>query len=299
MKRIILLLCLCALQTFFGQKIIGQPGQAQVQSDSMASQHTDAPVYYHIYLPDAYHADTSRSFPVIYWLHGSGGWPTGAINMLANRFHRAIKAEKMPPAMVVFLDDGKTGSMWVDWKDGSLKMESIVIRELIPHIDAAYRSIPEARGRILEGGSMGGYGAARFGFSYPDMFATISMLNPGPMQEVLIPAEVPLVGQAKAQQTLDRVYGGDTTYFRTLSPWQIAEQQADSIRGKLAIRMILGGADPSLPNNKLFSAHLTQLDIKHSLTILEEAGHSPREMFAALGDGYWEFFRRILDGGKE
>ncbi|THH36389.1 alpha/beta hydrolase [Neolewinella litorea] len=294
MNGLLYLIALLSIGTLAGQEAAELPGPAKVVTQHILSDYMKGEVDYHVYIPDAYKLDSTHSYPVIYWLHGSGGWPPGVLNMLAERFHAAIQSEKIAPALVVFLDDGKRESMWVDSKDGTVRMESVIIRELIPHIDTSFRTIGQARGRLLEGGSMGGYGAARLGLKYPELFTAISLINPGPMQEVLNPEEAPVAGKAKAQQTLDRVYGGDTAFFRQLSPWQIAIGNAPNIRGNLEIRMILGGADPSLNNVLKFSDHLSQLDIEHSTTILEGAGHSPKEMFAALGDSYWEFFNRHL-----
>ncbi len=50
----------------------------------------------------------------------------------------------------------------------------MVIKDLIPHIDATYRTIPRREARVLEGLSMGGYGAFHLGFKYPEMFGMIS-----------------------------------------------------------------------------------------------------------------------------
>lgn len=282
---------------FFSQTLSAQvtPGSdVPIVRQSFASNAMNTNVHYYVYLPGVYSIDTARSFPVIYWLHGSGGWPPGVMEMLATRFHKAIEKQKIPPAIVVFLDDGVGETMWVDAKDGKVKMETVVVHEVIPHVDKSFRTLNSSGGRILEGGSMGGYGAARFGFKYPHLFGAVSMLNPGPMQERLIPNEAPTAGASKAQHTLNTVYGGDVEHFRQLSPWQLAIHNADKIRGKLAIRMILGGADPGLKNTKKFSDHLNNLSIAHSVTILENIGHSPKEMFNASGDDYWAFFRDIL-----
>jgi len=299
MKLIVLLFCMFSVQILLGQEIAGSQVPSLVVKQSVISNSMNSEMHYYIYFPDAYEKDSTSLFPVIYWLHGTGGWPRGVLGMLAKRFHSAIKGGKIPPTIIIFLDDGRSESMWVDSKDGNITMESVVIREIIPHVDKSFRTINHARGRILEGGSMGGYGTARFGFKYPHLFGAISMINPGPMQEILIPKEAPLAGEARAQQTLDRIYGGDIEYFRRLSPWQIAKNNADEIRGNVDIRMILGGSDPSLSNNKRFSEHLEKLDIKHTVTILEHAGHSPKEMFGALGDEYWEFFRQYLSSAEE
>ena len=54
--------------------------------------------------------------------------------------------------------------------------------------------------------------------------------------------------------------------------------------------MILGANDPIAAVNQNFSEHLDSLSIEHDLILLSNAGHNPREMFAALGDDYWTFF---------
>ncbi|TDQ33127.1 alpha/beta hydrolase [Zeaxanthinibacter enoshimensis] len=291
MKKTVLIIHILIVQSLLGQQMGEQQKTPLVDNQSFVSSLMKTKVDFHTYFPDAYKSDTTSYFPVIYWLHGSGGWPPYALNLIANRFHLAIKDEKIPPVIVVFLDDGKRESMWIDWKDGSVKMESVIINEVIPHIDRSFRTINNGQGRILEGGSMGGYGVARLGFKYPEMFAAISMLNPGPMQEVLNPKTAPLAGEVKAQKTLDRVYGGDIEFFREQSPWQIALKNVDKIRGNIKVRIILGGEDPSLINNKKFVEHLKKLEIEHTTIILEGVAHSPKAMFGALDDRYWDFFR--------
>lgn len=252
------------------------------------------PVKYHIYLPPSYDASTSRTYPVVYWLHGSGGFPPGALNMLAGRFHKAIGTKKTAEVIVVF-PDGFGQSMWLNSKDGQLPMEDIFIEALIPHIDGQYRTVKSRNGRMLEGGSMGGYGAARFGFKYPEMFTAISMLNPGPMQQILDINNAPIVGREGAQNVIDRVYGGDMDYFRAQSPWHLAELNTEDIKSQLKIRLLLGERDEITINNIAFSERLKGLNIEHQLVILANAGHNPREMFGALGDNYWSFFDRAFD----
>lgn len=179
------------MHIIFAQEVNNTENRALINEQSITSNYLNSEVRYHIYFPNTYEVESSKRFPVIYWLHGSGGWPPGALEMLAKRFDMAIKTKQIPAALVVFLDDGKRESMWVDYKDGSIKMESIIINELIPHIDHTYRTINHSKGRILEGGSMGGYGGARLGLKYPELFSAISLINPGPMQKILIPQRSP------------------------------------------------------------------------------------------------------------
>ena len=53
-------------------------------------------VSYHIYKPKAYEQDSTRRFPVVYWLPGSGGGLPG-IPRVASRFDGAIEAGQAPP----------------------------------------------------------------------------------------------------------------------------------------------------------------------------------------------------------
>lgn len=294
LRALLALLLCCALSMALAQAATSVPERdgPRVEQRMFPSEAMDAAIGYHVYLPEAYIGNPARAFPVVYWLHGSGGFPPGVINMLAGRFDSAIRAGTVPAMLVVF-SNGLGESMWVDSKDGRVPMESIVVRELVPHIDAEFRTVASAEGRIVEGGSMGGYGAARLGFKYPEMFGAVSMLNPGPMQEVLDVDDAPIAGASKAQAVLDRVYGGDVAYFRSQSPWVLAEQNATAIRGRVRVRLIVGAEDPSLENNRRFSEHLTDLGIAHAFEVLPGVGHSPRSLFPALGDGYWEFFRRF------
>ncbi len=53
-------------------------------------------VSYHLYRPAAYEAEPDRRFPVVYWLHGSGGGLRG-IAPLARQVDRAIQAGQADP----------------------------------------------------------------------------------------------------------------------------------------------------------------------------------------------------------
>ena len=193
-------------------------------------------ISYHLYTPAAYDQNTALRYPVVYWLHGSGGGVSG-IRPLAAKIDQAIAAGRVPPFMVVFVNGLRLG-MYVDWKDGSVPMETIIVRELVPHIDAQYRTIATRKGRMLDGFSMGGYGAARFGFKYPERFRAVSIMGAGPMQEAL--AVTPRASPVSAAQLLRRVYGGDQAHFLAVSPRRLAEEHAATLRSGSLIRMVVG-----------------------------------------------------------
>jgi enterochelin esterase-like enzyme len=249
-----------------------------------------AKVSYHIYAPSAHDREPQRRFPVVYWLHGSGGGLAG-IAKIASRFHAAIEAGKTPPCLVVFVN-GLVEGMYVDWKDGSVPMETIIVKELVPHIDATYRTIATREGRLLDGYSMGGYGAARLGFKYTDLFRAVSIMGGGPLQAELIQA--PRAGRQRAAEVLKQVYGGDQEYFRSVSPRRLAEQNAEAIITGSLIRQVCGDEDETFGPNRDFHEHLERLKIQHTWTVLPGVGHNPMKTLEALGDSNWVFYREAF-----
>lgn len=274
--------------------------ESQVQANTLTTERLAAPLTYHLYLPPQYERESERRFPVVYWLHGSRGSSKQASAGVAGMFDDAIRAGTMPPAIVVF-PDGLGQSMWVDSKDGKVPMETVLVRELVPHIDTQLRTQATPAARLVEGASMGGYGAARLGLKYPDVFGAASLLSAGPMQEVLDPQTAPIVGAAAAQATLDRVYGGDPMFFRAQSPWALAESTSGQARDALVLRILVGADDGVLDDNRKFSAHLGALGIEHEFLILPDTGHAPAALFGALRDNpsYWAFFRRVLGAATD
>jgi poly(3-hydroxybutyrate) depolymerase len=247
-------------------------------------------VSYHLYTPAAYDRDTAKRFPVVYWLHGSGGGLAG-IPKAAAHFDAAIEAGKTPPCLIVFVN-GLVEGMYVDWKDGSAPLETIIVRELVPHIDATLRTVATREGRLLDGYSMGGYGASRLGFKYPDLFRAVSIMGGGPLQAELIQA--PRAGRQRAAEVLQQVYGGDQEYFKSVSPRRLAEQNTEAIIKGSLIRQVCGDQDETFGPNRDFHEHLERLRIPHNWTVLPGVDHNPMKTLEALGDSNWVFYREAF-----
>ena len=84
-------------------------------------------------------------------------------------YHKAIQRKKLAPVIVVFVNGGRR-SYYADGADGKILAETTIIRELIPHIDGTFRTIPEKACRVLHGFSMGGFGALKLAMKYPGLF---------------------------------------------------------------------------------------------------------------------------------
>lgn len=248
-------------------------------------------VSFYLFTPENYELEQERRFPVLYWLHGSGGGTPAAAAQVARRYGDAMRTGRIPPMLLVF-PNGLPMGMWCDWKDGSVKLETMFIEELIPLIDSTHRTLAKREGRVIEGFSMGGYGAARLGFKHTDLFAAVSLLAAGPLQ--LDFADAPRAGPKGRDRVLGMVYGGDMAYFQAQSPWRIAEQNAGKLRSGILIRQIIGDRDETLRFNRDFKRHLDSLGVPNSYRQLPGIPHDPVRVLDSMGEDNWTFYRQAL-----
>ena len=268
----------------------------RVTQRTIDSKAAKSKVSYHIYLPNAYQDSNSKRFPVLYWLHGSGGGLAG-IRPVSSFFDAAIEAGKIPPMIIVFPNSFANG-MWCDSKGGRQPIETIVIKELIPEVDAKFRTIAKREGRIVEGFSMGGYGAGRFGFKYPKMFAGVSMLAGGPL-DLELKGPRAMANPVGREQILNTVFGGEIENFKAQSPWMLANQNASTLKSGITIRVCIGEEDFTLPANRDFSAHLTKLGVPHTFVTKPKVSHDTIALLSALGEDNWKFYRDCLAAKQE
>lgn len=124
-----------------------------------------------VYLPPSYHAEPDRRFPTVYLLHGING---GAREWEPREFDRILDelftTGGLAESIVVF-PDGE--SLW--YIDSSVTpWRSMFVEELLPLVDAEYRTLPQREFRGLSGVSMGGHGAFTVGWANPDLFSSIA-----------------------------------------------------------------------------------------------------------------------------
>ena len=249
------------------------------QYKTFASKVLGHDVSYLIYLPPDYDKDAKR-YPVIYWLHGMGANQRGGAQMYVPHIEAAVKDGTMPPAIVVLVN-GMVKSFYCDSADGQVPMETVIIKDLIPHIDQTYRTIATREGRIIEGYSMGGFGAAHLGFKYPELFGTV-VINAG----ALIEPGLPLMHD---------VFGDDTKRAEADHPMQLARANADKLRGHTHIRIGCGALDNLLSKNKALHELLDQLNIENQFEIVPDVAHDSPNYYRLLGTKVYEFHRQSLE----
>lgn len=118
---------------------------------------------YFIYLPEGY-AESERYYPTVYLLHQFNSDHTSYQLDKVNQILDEAIAAGMFDEMIVVIPNSAEESWWKD------EWENMIIEELIPHIDANYRTIKDARYRLTAGCSMGGQGAFGIALRNPDYF---------------------------------------------------------------------------------------------------------------------------------
>jgi len=235
-------------------------------------------VGYYVYLPPDYDQDTERRYPVVIWLHGAYGRPHDASPIIA-RLDKAIRRGAATPMIVVSALDPTGLGMWTDSKDGRLPMESLIITELIPHVDKTYRTLATADARAIEGFSMGGYGAAYLGFKYPELFSSVSMLAAA--------LHKPETLKERRAAIFMNVFGGDLDYARERSPWRWAVKNAREIRKRQRVRLYVGAEDGLLEWDRSFHELLTDQEIAHEWGVVPD---SPHDIGALMRNWEGDFF---------
>ena len=134
-----------------------------------------------VYLPPAYEVEPERALPTIYLIQGM----TGQLDMWRNRsafrpnvpelVDRLFAEEGCAPAIVVFVDCWTTygGSQFID-SPGTGRYLGYLCDEVVPFVDARYRTLAEPAHRGLTGKSSGGYGAMVVPMLRPDVFGGLA-----------------------------------------------------------------------------------------------------------------------------
>jgi len=134
-----------------------------------------------VYLPPGY-AQGQQRYPVIYLLH-SLNWDNERMfapgTAAQSTFDRAIANGVIRPFIVVAPDytTPGIGSFFADSPVAG-RFEEHTLREVVPYIDAHYRTLATAESRGITGDQLGAYGAMRYAFRHPDVFSVVYGMHP-------------------------------------------------------------------------------------------------------------------------
>jgi enterochelin esterase-like enzyme len=141
-----------------------------------------------VYTPAGYDQDPQARYPVLYLQHGAGeserGWTAqGRANFILDN----LIAEKKARPMILVMENGmvapKAGGSPAARPAAPLRgneaFAELVVGDLVPMIDATYRTIPDRTRRAIAGLSRGAGQAMQIGLGNLDKFAYIGAFSGG------------------------------------------------------------------------------------------------------------------------
>lgn len=239
------------------------------QSCKMYSQILGDTVNYAIYLPSDYQSDDKR-YPLFYLLHGLSddhlSWSQqGDIKRIVDGEIDLGRATEM----IIVMPDGKD-HWYANSADGKVRYEDMFFEELMPHIDATYRTRPEREFRAIAGLSMGGQGALLYATKHPDRFYTCCALSAAVYTDEDIAA-----GRGAFPQLFERIYGKGmpTEHWKKNNVINLMASMSD--KGKHAVKYWIDCGDDDFLYRGNASLHTVMRDcnIPHQFR-MRDGGHN-------------------------
>ena len=164
----------------------------------------------YVYTPPGYDQDTTKRYPVLYLQHGWGEneyawWNQGRANLIMDNLIAEGKTKEFIIVMTYGLTNegpgpggrrggrgpggrgpGGRGGGADPFGGATALFEKVLINELIPYIDANFRTLADQPHRGMAGLSMGGMETHSITLKHLDLFSQIGLLSGG----VISPADV-------------------------------------------------------------------------------------------------------------
>jgi enterochelin esterase-like enzyme len=151
-------------------------------------------IRYLVHLPPCYTHYRTRRFPVLYLLHG---WPMDEQHwrdlealQIADAW---ISNDLVGPFIIVLPGVANPHGMYVQSSGGSQSFEGMIVEELMPEIDARYRTWLEPEGRAIGGISRGGIWSLEIGLRNPELFGAVGGHSPALSVNHPLPAYDPFL----------------------------------------------------------------------------------------------------------
>lgn len=181
------------------------------------------PVHVAIYLPADYDSQPDRRYPVLYLLHGQGDARDFALPWVVAGKAPALVNASPYQGILVMPQCGKA-CWFTDWQKatpGGYKpqWETYHVKQLLPWIDANFRTLGTRESRAIAGLSMGGFGALSMAGRFPQLFGHVGSFSSATDIQDLITQQVAIAN------TVTLMAGAAYTSAETGSAWKARDVQ--------------------------------------------------------------------------
>lgn len=227
-------------------------------------------VAYAVSLPASYDKAKEQHYPVVIFLHGlfndEHDWQDRGIQDQLD----ALRQKGKVGEYIVAIPYGAS-SFYLNSKEG-VRYEDAIVQDFLPFVDKEYRTLGTQKGRLIEGISMGGYGALMIAFKHPELFAGVAAHCAALFEELPSP---PASKNGRGQfryELATKIFGNplDQEFFQANSPLYLAKANANKIKD-LKIYFDIGKQDRYgfEGGNQKLSTILTEVGIKHEFHLAE------------------------------
>ena len=232
---------------------------------------------YAIYLPPDYESST-RSYPVLYLLHGGGDDQTGWVQFgeVLNITDKAIAEGKATPMIIVMPDANTTRRGYANNATGTWLYEDFFFKELMPFVEKKYRIKADKRFRAIAGLSMGGDGSFTYALHHPELFSSACPLSAatGPLTMDVAKTNVKRADSTATDNQIE-------AFYKRQSVLELVNNVPDSLKKAVRWYMDCGDDDFLYEGNSLVHIAMRKKEIPHEFRI-RNGGHT------------WTYWRQAL-----
>jgi S-formylglutathione hydrolase FrmB len=226
--------------------------QGRIECGVVTSRLLHQPVRYCAFLPSSYdstgpgknpQAKDVRRYPVLYDLHGLWDNEQSLLNTGAWSLIQDLRQQHKIGEFLIVTPDAER-SFYINSRDGRVRYSDFFLQEFMPTIEHKYRVRAGRKSWGITGMSMGGYGALRFAFAYPQLFSSASAHS-----AVLVaqPPRTPNHGRGEGSplaEMLGALFGNpiDVAFWNENSPFVLADRNARAL-ARLKIYFDCGSED--------------------------------------------------------
>ena len=257
---------------------IGLSAQSKVSDNlSLPSKILNMERKYAIYLPPDYESST-RSYPVLYLLHGGGDDQTGWVQFgeVMNITDKAIAEGKATPMIIVMPDANTTRRGYANNATGTWLYEDFFFKELMPFAEKKYRIKADKRFRAIAGLSMGGDGSFTYALHHPELFSSACPLSAGTGPLTM---DVAKTNVRRADSTATD--GQIEAFYKRQSVPELVNNVPDSLKKAVRWYIDCGDDDFLFEGNSLVHIAMRKKEIPHEFRI-RNGGHN------------WTYWRQAL-----